>query len=281
MVPNQVVKKLKNTSRKDSAEHFALAVAVTEAREAAYQRKPKAFMIKEPVVVFSSASGSAELDMPHGAWQLLSDNDSTSDSEEETTTPVCADTSQPAAVAEDPATRDTHMDPEVAHMVTCLQRLGGQYKTANEPVATSTFAECVQQSLDLQKEAEPQLPVLSDREEPSEKEEAPEAVEVAKTELDEEDPENESPNEGRGPPTLRSRGRSRKRERSRETSVSIERIRVKCRPKNWSTCTQIVHAGLDASLVRRPASNASPTDCTALGQLLQLIAHHWSELCIS
>ena len=99
MVPNQVVKKLKNTSRKDSAEHFALAVAVTEAREAAYQRKPKTFMIKEPVVVFSSASGSAELDMPHGAWQLLSDNDSTSDSEDETKTPVCADTSKTAAVS--------------------------------------------------------------------------------------------------------------------------------------------------------------------------------------
>ena len=97
---------------------MATAIAATEAREAAYKNKPKAFMIKEPVVVFSSASGSAELDMPHGAWQLLSDNDSTSDSEDETKTPVCADTSKTAAVSEDPATRDSHMDPAVAHMVT-------------------------------------------------------------------------------------------------------------------------------------------------------------------
>ena len=106
--------------RKQNEDQLATAIAATEAREAAYKNKPKAFVIKEPVVGFRSASGSSELDTRHGAWQLL-DSDATIDTyerEDETKTAVCADTSKTAAVAEDPATRDSHMDPAVAHMVT-------------------------------------------------------------------------------------------------------------------------------------------------------------------
>ena len=101
--------------RKNNEDQLATAIAATETREAAYKNKPKAFVIKEPVVGFSSASGSAELDTPHGAWQLL-DSDATIDTserEDETKTAVCADTSKTAAVAEDPATRDSHMDAAV------------------------------------------------------------------------------------------------------------------------------------------------------------------------
>jgi len=299
-MPNQqVAKKLKNTYRLVSE----TAVAATEAKEAAFKKKPKSFMLKDPVVVFSSASGSGGLDMIGGAWQLLSAHDSapsiataTSDSEDETTTPVCAHTSKTAAVAaEDPATRDSHMDAAVAHMsplhrihmVTQSQSQSSQDKIANEPVATTTFAECVNQSLDLQrscispkdssppevqrirciiseKEVEPPDLELPDWEDVSEKEEAPEDTEVAKTDIEKEEKGEEPSNAGCGPLILRSRGRSRKRERSREISVSGERSRVKSRRKNWSTCTQIVHAGLDASLVRRPASNASPNDWVRL-----------------
>ena len=160
--------------RKKNEDQLATAIAATEAREAAYKNKPRAFVIKEPVVGFSSASGSSELDTPHGAWQLLDSYATidTLDREDETKTAVCADPSKTAVVTEDPATRDSHVDATVAHtsplnrLPTVLQRQSQsqslQDKTANEPVATATFAECVKQSPDLQrscinvKEEEPQ-----------------------------------------------------------------------------------------------------------------------------
>ncbi len=245
MKPRELAKKSKKTMRNKNEDQLATAIAATETREAAYKNKPKAFVIKEPVVGVSSASGSAELDTPHGAWQLL-DSDATIDTyerEDETKTAVCADTSKTAAVAEDPAMRDSHMDATDAHT------------SPLEPVATATFAECVKQSPDLQrsciseKEVEPQDMQLADWDDDSETEEAPEVIAVAKTEIKKEEKETKSANASCDPLNLFSRSRSRKRSRSRETSVSIERCRVKCRRKNWSTSTQIAHAGLELSLI--------------------------------
>ena len=58
MEPNQVVKKLKSSCREVSA----TAVAATKAKEEAFKKQTKSFVLKEPVEAFSAASCSAVRD---------------------------------------------------------------------------------------------------------------------------------------------------------------------------------------------------------------------------